>query len=369
MSAPLTPDRELFQKFLADMFEVQQSGVASQSLAATLRLHRLISSGNVNADEGIRLVAESAQGVANAAGIIIGILRGDRLIYRACIGNAASSVGQRGMATVCISPNAAAVDGEILRVENSETDTRIESAVCRQFGAQALLILPIYHEGRVSGVLGVVFDAPHSFEPSEVRSYRLMAGLVDEAISQVLQHAPEKAEAGEIAPETEPAAEAAATETPLETMETPEFEEAGEFAAPEVLTPFSEERIPDDVLAKLAVPVMLPAPQVVRAKTILPIFNLSRRSPLPRMNWSGVASMAVFLVIVSWIALGHRRPAQPLGTVAPHGREVAGQQVPFASQKQDTVSIPDTQTVPGLHPGDVLPTQVISPPVEASNED
>ncbi len=114
---------------------------------------------------------------------------------------------------------------------------------------------------------------------------------------------------------------------------------------------------------------MLPTPKVVRARTILPIFNLSRRSPLPRMNWRGVASMAVFGVIVSWIVLGYRRPAQPLGAVAPHGREVAGQQLPFASRKQDTVRIPDTQTVPGPHPSNVLPTQVVSPPVEASNED
>ena len=40
---------------------------------------------------------------------------------------------------------------EILRVENAQTDTRIEADICRQFGASALLILPIYHDRVLAG--------------------------------------------------------------------------------------------------------------------------------------------------------------------------------------------------------------------------
>ncbi len=38
---------------------------------------------------------------------------------------------------------------EILRVENTQKDTRIESAICQQFGAKSLLILLIYHDRAV----------------------------------------------------------------------------------------------------------------------------------------------------------------------------------------------------------------------------
>jgi len=42
---------------------------------------------------------------------------------------------------------------EILRVENAETDGRIEAAICREREAKALLMIPIYRERVVAGVL------------------------------------------------------------------------------------------------------------------------------------------------------------------------------------------------------------------------
>jgi hypothetical protein len=72
---------------------------------------------------------------------------------------------------------------EILRVENADLDTRIQSAICRQFEAKALLILPIYCEGLLSGVLEIFFSQPHQFAEQEVRAYRQFAELVGEVIS------------------------------------------------------------------------------------------------------------------------------------------------------------------------------------------
>jgi hypothetical protein len=73
---------------------------------------------------------------------------------------------------------------EILRVEDTTTDGRIEAAVCRQFGVKSLLILPIYRGRFVAGVLQVLFNEAHSFQDQEVRTSWILAKLVGEAMSQ-----------------------------------------------------------------------------------------------------------------------------------------------------------------------------------------
>jgi len=73
---------------------------------------------------------------------------------------------------------------EILRVENAEVDQRIEAAVCRQFRAKSLLILPVFRGQALAGVLHVLFDEPHVFEDQEMRTYRILAGLLSEALFQ-----------------------------------------------------------------------------------------------------------------------------------------------------------------------------------------
>ena len=45
-------------------------------------------------------------------------------------------------------------------------------------------MVPIYRERVVAGVLEVLFCEPHAFQDREVRAYRVMAGLVEEAISR-----------------------------------------------------------------------------------------------------------------------------------------------------------------------------------------
>jgi len=63
-------------------------------------------------------------------------------------------------------------------------DRRIEAAICRQFGAGALLILPIYDHRASVGVLEVTFRNAHEFHDREVRAYRLMASLVGDAVNR-----------------------------------------------------------------------------------------------------------------------------------------------------------------------------------------
>ena len=186
MSARSGVDRESFQQFLASAFAVQESQIDSRFLTAFLAVQGLVAGGDLDIDGVMNRVVDSTRDVAGAAGVAIGLLERDQLVYRAGSGCSASWIGVRFAASLTIS--AKIKDSrEILRVENARTDTRIEGAICRQFGAESLLILPIYRDRLLAGVMEILFSEPHDYLDCEVRMYRLMAGLIEEAMCRALQ--------------------------------------------------------------------------------------------------------------------------------------------------------------------------------------
>src|ERR1700680_2086766 len=176
-------DRTALQKLLANAFAVQQSQMDKQWLSAIGEVQALTARRQLDVDGTMQLIVDRAQAVANAAGVAIALFKGHQLVYRAGSGGAADYVGRHVRATLSV-PADTTGGREILRVEDAETDTRIQAEICRQFGAKSLLILLIYHEQSVAGVLEIFFSEAHAFQDCEVRAYRLMAGLIGEAMSQ-----------------------------------------------------------------------------------------------------------------------------------------------------------------------------------------
>lgn len=186
MSENSSLDRESFQQLLASAFAVQESRMDTQSLSAIIQIQRLIARGELDADAAIRAIAEHAQNVAHASGVAVALLQGHQLIYRAGVGSAASYVGRHMTATLSVTADTLA-NREILRVENAQNDARIEASICRQFGAESLLIMPVYQSQAITGVLAVMFREAHSFQDREVRAYRMMGGLVGEVQTRAAQ--------------------------------------------------------------------------------------------------------------------------------------------------------------------------------------
>jgi GAF domain len=195
MSIDPNLDRDAFQRFLAHVFVVQESQLDPHFLAAMMGVQRLITKGELSTDSAMNLIVDSVRDVAGAAGVAIGLLEGHQLIFRAGAGCSAARIGSRVEASLTASAKTKS-NREILRVEDAQTDTRIEGAICRQFGAESILILPIYRGRELAGVLEVLFTQAHAFQDSEVRMYRLMAGLVETAMDdarppkQSVEHTP-----------------------------------------------------------------------------------------------------------------------------------------------------------------------------------
>jgi len=179
MSTPSSFNRDSFQQFLVSAYAVKQSGIDTQSLAALLELQQSLVACAPDADRAMQLIVSCAQHVAHASGVAIALMTGDQLVYRAGSGCATSYVGSRMTAVLSVSASDQP-RSEILRVEDAQTDGRIVAEICRQFEMQALLILPVYHEHAVAGVLEILFSDPHAFGESELRAYRMMAAMVED---------------------------------------------------------------------------------------------------------------------------------------------------------------------------------------------
>ena len=277
MSAHSNLDREAFQTLLASAFSVQESGINKQSLSALVEVQKSIAK-HESLERILARIADRTRIVAGATGTAIGILTGNRLVYRAGSGSAAGCVGQHLTAVLSL-PRHASFRKEILRVDNAETDGRIEAAICREREARALLIIPIYHERIVAGVLEIVFSDPHTFDDREIRTYRLMAELVEEAMLSDIQRAQKNA---------------AATQPP-----TPAVRDSIEIPAPAVA------------------PVCRPTPTVtgVLSTTCPPhkdekTIRWHAKSSLFRdPRWTVDAALVVIILgLAAWISIQHRAP-------------------------------------------------------------
>jgi hypothetical protein len=203
MNTPSGNDPDLFQQLLAYAFAVQESQINSQSLATIMEVQRSVASGKLELDGAMSRIVESARDVANATGVAIALLKGDQLTYRAGSGSSADCIGRQVTASLTVSRDSKTLR-EILRVENAQTDTRIEADICRQFGADALLILPIYQGRALAGIFDVRFSEAHPFRDREVRTYRLMAEQIEAALCQAARPEPKKIQAAEPPPIPEP---------------------------------------------------------------------------------------------------------------------------------------------------------------------
>ena len=303
-----TLDRESFQKLLACAFAVQQTLLDDPSPSAMLGLRHLLVTGQLNLNVAVRLVAGCARNVANATGVAIGLLELNQLAYVAGSGSAAAYIGRRVSATLSVAANTRD-KGVILRVENAEVETRIEGAICRQFGARSLLILPIYRDRVLAGVIEIFFDEAHVFHDREVCTYRLMADTVGEALT--------------CAPFRHKTHESTTPTTAQETMRQ---------------TAIREQNLPDNIESMSNMPFTCPKCGAAtdagklalqaRSASAERILKPTNRCPTPFRWWSFADSAAVMIALVTagWIGYSSGHSASPFPN--------STQQMPDAHQQQ-----------------------------------
>lgn len=132
-------------------------------------------------DDVLRLVAARAVAITGADGVAIALAKEDAIICRASLGKIAPDPGVRldpdsGFSGACLR------QGETVRCDDSETDSRVNAQVCRALGTRSMVAVPLTAKSRVIGLIEAFSAEAFGFNDSDVNSLNLLGELILAAI-------------------------------------------------------------------------------------------------------------------------------------------------------------------------------------------
>src|SRR6516162_9012718 len=134
----------------------------------------------------MRLIAERTQKLTRASGAAIELIEGDELVYRVGTGTAARHVGLRLAIASSLSGRCMRLN-QVLRCDDTETDTQVDRQACRKIGLRSMVVVPLLHNGKAVGVLKVLSTKPGAFAEHDAAALQLMAGLIGAAMSNAAE--------------------------------------------------------------------------------------------------------------------------------------------------------------------------------------
>jgi GAF domain-containing protein len=133
------------------------------------------------------LVVEEMQLLTPATGVVVELVEGDEMVYRAATGTVKDYIGLRltiqgSISGLCVQKQ------EVLISNDTEKDPRVNVEACRRVSARSLVVAPLMHLGRAVGVLKILSRAPDDFTDEDVKTLQLMSGFLASALAnQILQ--------------------------------------------------------------------------------------------------------------------------------------------------------------------------------------
>jgi len=254
-------------------------------------------------DEAVlRKIAEAALSATGAEGAALALRRDGAVVCVARAGEMAPPLGARlddasGMSGECLR------EGQTLRCDDTETDTRVDAEACRELGLRSLAVAAVKEGDNVIGILEVFSPHPSTFTDRHMEVLRQLAELVV----------------------AESAAESSEVESPPVAKSPPDTHPTATVPQPHLLPPKAPDETP---AAASAASSPAPPPRAVRtaiSATPLPgEVNITAymaahekaqsQSPsrIPKVVLVGLAAIVV-ASFVGWY-LGHRTPSRPVTT-------------------------------------------------------
>ena len=129
----------------------------------------------------LRRIAEAALSATGASGAALALRRDGAVVCLARAGEMAPPLGaqlddQSGISGECLR------QGEALRCDDTEIDTRVDAEACRSLGLRSLAVAAIRDNGEVIGILEVFSPEPSKFNERHLEVLRQLAQLVVESV-------------------------------------------------------------------------------------------------------------------------------------------------------------------------------------------
>jgi len=190
------------------------------TLAQVVQTQHQIRARHLELENSMSLVAERVTEIAKAGGAAIGFLDDTKtkVRYRGVAGQMTLPAGTEVALDKALCA-ASLRTGQIIRCADVNPEFLFDPEECRRRGIQALIAVPIFHEGGIAGGLELYYSTTRAFTEEDVHTCQLMAGLITEALAREDELgwkkslASERADMLEALEQLKPKA-AASTETP-----------------------------------------------------------------------------------------------------------------------------------------------------------
>lgn len=154
----------------------------SLALAQIVSTQREIQVRNLDLESALAVVTQRAAEIAKASGAALAIADGNKVGYRAASGASWPALGsdvalEKALCSSCLRT------GQAIRCADV-TELPLHAEECHRRGIQALIAVPVYREGQITGALELYFAAPRAISDQEVHACQLMAGIASEALAR-----------------------------------------------------------------------------------------------------------------------------------------------------------------------------------------
>lgn len=158
-----------------------------EDLTRIIELQQEVATSDAGLTELMNIICNGTQALTNAPGAVVEMAEGDEMVYRACSGTLAKSLGLRLKRATSLS-GLSVHKAEVLHCRDSETDERVDREACRKVGARSMICVPLFYQQKAVGVLKVVSPDANIFTDRDLAVLRLIANLLSASIAQARAH-------------------------------------------------------------------------------------------------------------------------------------------------------------------------------------
>jgi hypothetical protein len=185
---------DIIREVIADLNPDYMSSTQSETIACNQSAKQKASSPTQASrgnpawhDPALGLIVEQARESTGATGAAIALTDQGQMTCRARVGETAPGLGaildtNSGLTGECVR------SGEVVRCDDSLTDSRVDADVCRQLGIRSLIAIPLHRNKAPVGVLQVSSTRPHAFTDRDTLTLRAAA---DQILKMTFNHAHE----------------------------------------------------------------------------------------------------------------------------------------------------------------------------------
>lgn len=146
-------------------------------------------SADLAADLVLNQIVEQARMATTATAAAIALTRGDEMVCRATTGPNAPDLGVRlntnsGISGACVTTR------EVQRCDDTETDSRVDAAACRELGIRSMLVVPVLDAEGLVGVFEILSPRPHAFGDRDVQTLQALSLRIVSTLHRVAEPAP-----------------------------------------------------------------------------------------------------------------------------------------------------------------------------------